>query len=197
VRQFWEERYSEQGLAYGDTPNRFLHSQLHVLPRGGKVLVLGDGEGRNGVWLAQQGMTVTSVDYAEAGVARAKLLAKQRGVKINAICADLADWDWPQDEFDAVVSIYLHFPSELRKSMHERMLAALKPKGVLLMEAFNKAQLNYSSGGPPVEDALFSADELREDFSQANIRLLEESIVELSEGKYHRGEAAVVRLILQ
>ena len=194
-QEFWQARYSEQGLAYGAEPNEFLQQQLHQLQPGMKVLVVGDGEGRNGVWLAQQGMQVTTVDYARAGVERALALASESKLEINAICADLNDWLWPQAEFDAVVSIYLHFPSELRLLMHQRMLTALKPGGQMILEAFNKDQLDYPSGGPPVADALFSAELLAEDFADAEIAQCQESVVELSEGKYHVGPGAVVRLL--
>jgi len=194
-KEFWQARYSEQGSAYGVEPNDFLQQQLHRLLPGSKVLVVGDGEGRNGVWLAQQGMQVTSVDYAQAGVDRALALANESKVEINAICADLNDWSWPQAEFDAVVSIYLHFPSALRPQMHQRMQAALKPGGQLILEAFNKHQLDYPSGGPPLADALFSAELLAQDFAAIDITLCQESVVELNEGRYHVGPGAVVRLL--
>jgi cyclopropane fatty-acyl-phospholipid synthase-like methyltransferase len=197
MKEFWEVRYAEEGLAYGLEPNQFLAAQRQYLQPGMKVLVVGDGEGRNGVWLAQQGLDVTSVDYAQAGIIRAKALATQFNVPLQALCQDLTEWQWPQSEFDAVVSIYLHFPSAIRPRMHAAMLAALKPGGVLIMEAFNKEQLNYHSGGPPDADALFSAILLKQDFGGAEITLLEESVVELNEGKYHVGQGAVVRLILR
>lgn len=195
MKDFWEQRYSEDGLAYGDQPNEFLVSQTSRLTPGKCALVVGDGEGRNGVWLARHGLNVTTVDYARAGVERARALAKENDVSLNAIHADLNHWDWPENSFDYVVSIFLHFPSEIRPSMHEKMLAALKPGGEIIMEAFNKEQLAYPSGGPPVEDALFSADILRSDFADAEIEVLEECVVELNEGKYHVGPGAVVRFI--
>ena len=197
MKEFWQARYSEDGLAYGEHPNKFLQQNISKLSRGGKVLVPGDGEGRNGVWLAEQGYTVTTIDYAQAGVDRANSFAERRGVTINALCADLSEWDWPPEEFDAVVSIFLHFPSTLRPVIHRKMYETLKPGGVLIMEAFTKDQLQYPSGGPPIEDALFSAELLQQDFSHANIETLEESVVELAEGKYHVGPGSVVRLILE
>jgi 2-polyprenyl-3-methyl-5-hydroxy-6-metoxy-1,4-benzoquinol methylase len=195
MKEFWDQRYSEEGSAYGEMPNEFLVTQAERFRPGMSVLVVGDGEGRNGVWLAQQGLDVTSIDYSVAGVQKAQVLAAARDVKLNVICADLNEWAWPQARFDAVVSIYLHFPSVARPQMHARMLEALVPGGVLVMEAFNKAQLEYPSGGPPLEDALFSAELLKQDFVAANIEQCEELVVQLNEGKYHVGPAAVVRLI--
>lgn len=195
MKDFWEQRYSEEGYAYGIAPNGFLSSQAARLAPGMKALVVGDGEGRNGVWLAEQGLDVTSVDYAEAGLKKASGLAASRGVALNTVCTDLNHWDWPVAEFDLVVSIFLHFPSSIRPIMHAHMLAALKSGGLLVMEAFTKEQLNYKSGGPPVEDMLFSRDMLTEEFSNTELLLLEEAVVSLDEGQYHRGDGAVVRLV--
>lgn len=195
MKDFWEQRYSEEGYAYGTAPNAFLSSQAARLAPGMKALVVGDGEGRNGVWLAEQGLAVTSVDYAEAGLNKARGLAASRGVTLHTLCTDLNHWDWPVSEYDLVVSIFLHFPSTIRPVMHAHMLEALKPGGLLIMEAFTKEQLNYKSGGPPVEDMLFSRDMLAEEFSNAELLLLEEVVVSLDEGPYHRGDGAVVRLV--
>ncbi len=197
MKDFWNERYAEPGFAYGTEPNEYLKSRQEWFEPGMKALVVGDGEGRNGVWLASLGVDVTTVDYSQSGVKKAQQLAEDRGVKINAICADLHEWDWPQNEFDIVAAVYLHFPSDVRGRMHEKMLQALKPGGVLVMEAFNQSQLEYNSGGPPVLDMLFSAEALRQDFAQASIIELEEKIVLLDEGPYHSGEGAVVRLFLK
>jgi cyclopropane fatty-acyl-phospholipid synthase-like methyltransferase len=195
LQDFWNERFSEPGYAYGTDANTFLITEAQRLQPGMRVLVVGDGEGRNGVWLAQQDLAVTSVDYSAAGVERARQLAAERGVTLDILCTDMNDWRWPTAHFDAVVSIFVHFPSAMRPALHARMLTALKPGGVLILEAFSKEQLDYPSGGPPVEDALFSADLLLEDFAAADIELCREQVVRLDEGKYHVGPAAVVRLI--
>ncbi len=195
MKGFWDERYAEEGLAYGEEPNVFLTQVVDLINPEGKILVVGDGEGRNGVWLASEGFDVTSVDYSEVAVKKINELAKEHEVNINTICADLNNWDWPREVFDAVVTIYLHFPSESRAAMHGKMLDALKPGGKIIMEAFNKAQLDYPSGGPPVLDMLFSEEELKQDFSKLNIKEAYEKIVYLNEGKYHVGDGAVVRLI--
>jgi cyclopropane fatty-acyl-phospholipid synthase-like methyltransferase len=195
MKDFWNERYTEPGYAYGTDANAFLISEAQRLQPGMRALVVGDGEGRNGVWLAQQGLAVTSVDYSATGVERAHRLAAERGVTLDIHCADMNDWQWPAAHFDAVVSIFVHFPSVVRAAMHGRMLAALRPGGMLIMEAFNRAQLDYPSGGPPSADALFSVEMLLDDFSGADIELCREQVVQLNEGKYHVGPGAVVRLI--
>ncbi|MDH5228848.1 MAG: class I SAM-dependent methyltransferase [Gammaproteobacteria bacterium] len=195
MKDFWNERYSEDGLAYGETPNEYLKQELARFSNLKNVLVVGDGEGRNGVWLAEQGLDVTTVDYSQAGVDRAQALAKKRQVKMASLCEDMSQWQWPQNQFDAVVSIYVHFPPDLRAQIHHYMLQALKPGGFIFMEAFNKNQLNYKSGGPPVEPMLFSEAILRQDFAEADIEFIEESVQKLDEGKYHVGDGAVVRMI--
>ena len=192
---FWDSRYGEEEFAYGISPNTFLTSFKDSFKSGEKVLVIGDGEGRNGVWLAQQGCHVVSVDSSAVGVEKSKKLATDKGVEIEAICADLNDWDWPVSQFDFVVIIYVHFPPDIRALLHEKVAAALKPGGQLIMESFTPEQLNYSSGGPPVQEMLYTAEMMQSDFKELEIQKLEECITDLNEGKYHCGEAAVVRLV--
>lgn len=194
-KSFWETRYAEQGFAYGTEPNAFMVSQQSRFSPGQRVLLIGEGEGRNGVWLARQGLQVTAVDQSEVGLAKAQELAKQNGVSLETICADLTSWVWPEAEYDFVISIFVHFPSSVRRRIHQACLAALKPGGRVIMEAFTPEQLQFSSGGPPVEDMLFQEAEVREDFAGARIEYLESLQTELAEGKYHQGRAAVVRLI--
>lgn len=195
MQEFWEQRYSEKEYAYGVEPNAFLVSQANRLSPGSRVLVVGDGEGRNGVWLAQQGMQVTSVDYSRAGLKKAEMLADAREAAITTECADLTNWNWPVGEYDAVVAIFVHFPSAIRPGIHVGMVNALKPGGLLVLEAFHKDQLQYDSGGPPNEDMLYTAEMLREDVKGPEILLLEEVKTTLAEGRYHNGDAAVVRLL--
>ena len=194
-KTFWNSRYDEEGFAYGTSPNVFLSSFADAFKSGQKVLVIGDGEGRNGVWLAEQGCSVVSVDSSKVGVEKARKLAIDNGVEIEAICADLNDWAWPESAFDFVVIIYVHFPPDLRALLHHKVIAALKPGGQLIMESFTPQQLNYTSGGPPVLEMLYTAEMMQDDFKFLEIQQLEECITELNEGKYHCGEGAVVRLV--
>jgi cyclopropane fatty-acyl-phospholipid synthase-like methyltransferase len=195
LREFWDNRYAEPGYAYGTHPNAFLVSSKQHLKPGMKALAVADGEGRNGVWLAQQGLDVLSVDRSNVGVRKTRELAEARRVPIRTECVELTAWEWPRDEFDVVVAIFIHFPPEHRTRMHRAMLAALKPGGLLILEAFTPEQLNYKSGGPPVREMLYTAAMLRQDLSDGAIAMLEETLTDLDEGRYHRGRAAVVRLL--
>ena len=192
---FWNSRYAEDGFAYGLSPNVFLASYADSFKAGKKVLVIGDGEGRNGVWLAEQGCDVVSVDSSSVGVEKAKQLAAEKGVEIDARCADLNEWDWPESAFDFVVIIYVHFPPNVREALHHKVIAALKPGGQLIMESFTPEQLNYSSGGPPVLEMLYTAEMMESDFKLLETQHIEECITDLNEGKYHCGEGAVIRLV--
>lgn len=197
MSEFWNARFSEPGFAYGTEPNAFLASQKQNLKPGLKALAVADGEGRNGVWLAQQGLDVLSVDGSEVGLRKAQELATSRGVSIRTELAELTGWKWSAQEFDLVVAIFIHFMPEFRPRMHASMLRALKPGGVLIMEAFTPKQLEYKTGGPPVKEMLYTADMLREEFKAGEILQLEEILTGLNEGPYHRGTAAVVRLIVK
>lgn len=199
--KFWDDRYREADYAYGVVPNQFLIGQQHRLKPGMKALAVGDGEGRNGVWLASQGLQVLSVDLSLLGIAKAQKLATQQGVQLQTECADLTTWNWLQAEYDVVVSIYLHFAPNVREQMHQSMLKALKPGGLLLLEAFNPDQIqyqrDYNSGGPPVLEMLYNPQMLRQDFSGGEILELTETDTELREGQYHHGRASVIRMVLQ
>jgi SAM-dependent methyltransferase len=198
TRSFWNERYSGETFAYGEAPNEFLYAQQERFRSGMRALVPGDGEGRNGVWLAEQGLDVTTVDLSDVGQRKAQRLAAERKVSITTVHADLTRWTWPVARFDVVVSIFLHLPSSVRRVVHRAMLAALRPGGLLVIEAFRPEQLAYkekhgSSGGPPVEDMLFTPEMLREDFEGAEALELEALDVDMGSDGPHRGLTAVVR----
>ncbi len=197
MRDFWNQRFSGSGYTYGTQPNAFLVSQKKYIKPGMNALAVADGEGRNGVWLAQQGLEVMSVDGSEVGLRKAQELAKHCGISICTEWADLTAWKWPEKKFDLVVAIFIHFPPEHRARMHKKMLGALKPGGVLIMEAFTPAQLQFKTGGPAVPEMLYTAEMLRKDFLEAEILQLEEALTELEEGAGHRGRASVVTLVLK
>ena len=195
MSEFWDSRFAGRDYAYGTEPNAFLAQRQPLLNTGATALAVADGEGRNGVWLAQQGLRVLAVDSSSVGLAKAQQLARARGVSLTTELADLLTWEWPQAQYDYVVAIFIHFMPAHRQRMHRAMLHALKPSGVLILEAFHPDQLNYRSGGPPVGEMLYTEEMLRADFAGAEILLVDETTTELAEGLYHRGPAAVVRLI--
>lgn len=198
---FWNQRYAEPGFAYGTEPNAFLASQHGRLRPGMMALAVADGEGRNGVWLACQGLDVLSVDASEVGQRKTREFAAQRGVRVRTEQADLAHWQWPVARFDLVAAIYAHFPPDIRPAMHRAMYEALAPGGILVLEAFGPQQLNFQSGGPRTPEMLYTVALLRADL--ANVAPtpaylhLEETLTELDEGRYHRGRAAVLRALVQ
>lgn len=195
----WDQRYAVPDYIYGTEPNAFLVSvvrdpSLGFRP-GTRALAVGDGEGRNGVWLAEQGFEVQSVDGSAVASAKAQRLAEQRGVRLTYTVTDLRSWDWPRAEFDLVAAIFIHFLPGDRARMHAAMWQALRPGGLLVLEAFAPEQLAYQTGGPPVREMLYTAETLRADFTGAELLRLEPRVADLSEGTYHRGRAAVVRLV--
>ena len=194
---FWDERYAGEAFAYGTTPNDFLVDSVGYLPEGGRILLPGDGEGRNSVWLAEQGFYPTAVDFSVSGLEKARNLAATRGVTIDTVQADLTEWDWPTAAFDAVVAIFVHLPPAHRQRVHRAMLAALRPGGCLRLEAYTPAQLDYGTGGPPVEEMLYPREALEADFHEARILSLQETVRPVHEGRYHFGEGAVVQLVAE
>ncbi|MFT3917344.1 MAG: methyltransferase domain-containing protein [Anaeromyxobacteraceae bacterium] len=189
----WDERFSKDGYLYGTQPNRWLEAQAARLAPGGRVLCLGEGEGRNAVYLAGRGHRVDAVDSSPVGLAKARALAEDHRVTIATTVADLAVHEPDERAYDTVVLVYVHLPPTLRPAVHARAAAALRKGGLLVLEAFTPAQLAFTSGGPKQPDWLFTAAMLREDFPGLAWDPLLEEELELDEGPGHRGRAAIVR----
>ena len=190
----WDQRYADSEFFYGTEPNDFLREALAHLPRG-DVLCLGDGEGRNGVWLAEQGLRVTSVDQSAVGMQKAAALAARRQVLLTTDVADLAAFDLGVASWHAVVSIFCHLPSALRRSVHARVVRALHPGGVVLLEAYTPAQLGRGTGGPSDADMLPTLALLRAEFAGLDVLVGVERERAVLEGKGHRGASSVVQFV--
>ncbi len=192
----WDARFSVDGYVYGTAPNAFLASQAHRLRPGMSALAVADGEGRNGVWLAEQGLDVLSVDASPAALDKARALAAARGVKLRTELADLAGWDWGEARFDLVAAIFIQFADPpLRDAIFAGMQRALKPGGLLLLQGYRTEQLDYGSGGPPVAEQLYTADLLRDAFAGLRILHLGEHDSVINEGQGHSGMSALVDLV--
>ena len=192
---FWDEKYAGAAYRYGTNPNAFLTEQAALVAAGSHVMAVGDGEGRNGVWLAEQGHRVVSVDASPRALQKAAKLALDRGVGLTTICADLTAWSWPKAHYDASVAIFLHVPSRQRPALHRAMLESVLPGGLVILEAFARGQLAWGTGGPIDPDLLYDAASLRADFEGAKILVLRERLTRLAEGRAHDGPAVVVSLV--
>ncbi|HEX8609250.1 MAG TPA: class I SAM-dependent methyltransferase, partial [Pedobacter sp.] len=185
----WNERYSEQGFAYGTKPNDFLQANIESLTKG-KTLCLAEGEGRNAVFLAMHGFDVTAVDLSSVGLEKSRRLADENGVAIKTIVADLSDFEIEENFWDTIVSIWAHVPAIVRRSLHTKVVAGLKPKGTFLLEAYTPKQVEFGTGGPKI-DMTMSLEMLRQELSPLRFEISREIEREVQEGKYHNGHSAV------
>jgi SAM-dependent methyltransferase len=190
----WDERYRHEGFAYGTEPNDFLKEVRDRLPSTGRALCLAEGEGRNAVYLAQQGFEVTAMDGSKVGLEKAKGLASQRGVSIHTVVADLNDFEIEPAAFDAVVLIWCHLAQPLRSRIHRAAVAGLRPGGAFVLESYTPKQLEYKTGGPPTVELLQRLDDLRPDVSPLRLDMAREIEREVHEGRLHRGHSAVVQV---
>ena len=194
----WDERYNEAEYIFGTEPNDFLREVFHNIPAGGKVLCLAEGEGRNAVFLAEQGYTVTAMDMSEVGLNKALKLAQERGVQITTQVADLADYDFGEGQWDSIVSIWAHLPELVRQHVHAQITPALKPDGVFILEAYTEQQLTMDAiGGPPAtqKERFGSLTILRAELTDLDeITGIEKQRI-ISEGKRHQGLSAVVQYV--
>ncbi|RTE66964.1 class I SAM-dependent methyltransferase [Amphritea opalescens] len=192
----WDQRYSDKEFVYGTQANDFLKSEYARIPKGGRVLCLAEGEGRNAVFLAQQGYEVTAVDQSSVGLQKAERLANESGVSISTIVADLVDYDIGHDQWDGIVSIAAHLPAWLRKKVHGQVKGALKNNGVFILEAYTERHLEMTGvGGPPDKAMLMALVELEDELKGLDFIVAAEVERDISEGKYHQGESAVVQIV--
>lgn len=190
----WNRRYSESGYAYGKEPNAFLAAHFAKIPKG-KVLVLADGEGRNGVFLALQGYAVTSVDWSIVGLEKARALAKEKQVALTAVLCDLEAFQIQPNEWSGIVSIFCHLPKSLRQSVHRACVQGLQDGGVFLLEAYSPKQLQFGTGGPKTEELLMRLDDVKSELDGLSFELAHEIERDVIEGKYHIGRASVIQII--
>lgn len=189
----WDARYAEDGFAYGTEPNDFVLEVESRIPKG-RVLCIGDGQGRNGVYLASRGFEVTSLDQSRVGMEKAALLATERGVALATLVRDLDGWDFEPKGWSGIVSIFCHLPSELRRRVHRAAASALGAGGVFVLEAYGPEQLAYKTGGPTTRDLLVTLDDLRGDLEGLDLEVLENKVRLVHEGRFHNGQSAVVRV---
>ncbi len=197
---FWDQQFSPAEFKYGTDANQFLRQQATRLTPGARVLLPGDGEGRNSVWLAERGFQVTAMDSSQVGLDKAQRLAAQKGVTVEGIHADLADWVPTPASVDAVVLTFVHLPEALRALVHQQLVHALRTGGLLILEAFHPLQLGKASGGPKVAAMLYTLALLRSDLQA----MLDHDLIEvlawegedqLNEGPGHQGLAHLTRYV--
>ena len=193
--QDWEQRYASTDQLFEDTPSELLRSHQPLLHAGMTALAIGDGEGRNGVWLAEQGLDVLSVDISPTALARAQARAECHGVTIRTRCVDVMEWNWPENTFDLITCIFVHLPAALRSRLHESMRKALKPAGLVMIEGFDQQQLQYDSGGPRHPDLLYDEATLRQEFADCRIMLTEQRPTEVWMAGQYQGQGSVIHFI--
>ena len=192
---FWDERYSSEEYVYGVEPNQFFKRVLDKIPVPGKLLLPGEGEGRNAVYAAKLGWLVDAFDQSTNAKKKALKLAEINDVIINYSVVDLRNFTPTINYYHAAATIFVHFNSEVRSVFHHKIINSLKPGGRLILESFSKNQLGKNSGGPQAFEMLYSLNDVVNDFKELKTILLEEKNVFLNEGDKHKGEASVIRYI--
>ena len=190
----WDERYSSDEYAYGITPNLFFKEQLDKL-KPGKILMLAEGEGRNGVYAAKNNWLVDAVDFSEQARGKALKLAAQEGVKLNYIVANLIEFTPNNEYYDAVGVVFLHLNNKERDVIFPKAIESLKKGGLIVIEVFSKKVPQSYKGGPRDQELLYNVDDMKELFKELEPILLEEKTTEIYEGEYHKGDAIVIRFV--
>jgi Methyltransferase domain len=195
----WDDRYSQEGFSYGTEPNDYLKSVAAStlnMPTGARVLMLADGEGRNGVFMAERGFDVTCVDLSAVGLQKAQALASSRGVTVETIVTDLGTYEFGVDRWDCVVGISSQLPPAIRERVLSLIPPSVKPNGYVVFEGYTPDQLNYKTGGPPSADMMYSSEIFSKAFGNVlDVLQNQELVRDVCEGDCHTGKAAVVQFV--
>jgi SAM-dependent methyltransferase len=192
----WDQRYSTGEYIFGTDPAAFLTRHTDVLDPGAEALVVADGEGRNSVFLAEQGLHVTAMDVSDVGVAKARRLAVERGVTVDFRVADIMEWEWEPDAFDLVVAVFIQFlDPRQRPTVFDGMQRTLRQGGRLLLHGYRPEQIQYATGGPSDPAHLYDEALLAEGFSEMEIEVLDSYDTTITEGAGHAGMSALIDLI--
>ena len=192
----WNRRFQKDGYIFGTEPNEYLRQHAPLWQPGSRVLSVADGEGRNSVWLARQGMIVDAFDISEVGVQKAAKLAEAAGVAVAFGVSDCDGWPWPAAAYDGIAAIFVQFADPpMRARLFANMIRALKPGGILILQGYAPKQLEYKTGGPPLLSHLYTADMLKSAFATLAVLELREYEADLTEGTQHCGRSAVIGLV--
>jgi len=194
MKEFWDARYDTDQFVYGTEPNRFLAEELVKL-QPGRILLPGEGEGRNALFAASIGWSVDAMDQSRTAAKKALQLANDKNLNINYMVSAIETFTFKKELYDVVAPVFVHLAPTLRNLFHARIVDALRPGGKIILEAFHKSQLGRSSGGPQSEAMLYDRKMLLEDFSSLEVVQMQELVTELNEGIFHRGRAHVLRYI--
>lgn len=192
---FWNDRYAAADLVYGEAPNEFLASVKDRLPRQGRALDIGAGEGRNALFLASLGLEVLAVDQSEVGMQKAQRLAGQRSLSLQTRAADLSNFSAAPGSFDVISSIFVHLPASLRAAVHDGVRSWLRPGGLFVLEAYAPDQLQRDTGGPKDPALLASLDTVLSELRGLDILHQAALLRNVTEGRFHSGEASVIQVL--
>jgi 2-polyprenyl-3-methyl-5-hydroxy-6-metoxy-1,4-benzoquinol methylase len=193
---FWDQKYGREEFLFGTAPNAYLASQQDLIHPGMRALAVADGEGRNSVWLARQGLCVDAFDVSSVAVAKARRLASEAQVAVEFHVADCDAWDWKPSCYDIVAAIFVQFADPaLRARMFANIISTLKPGGILILQGYTPKQLEYKTGGPGVLENLYTEEMLRRELSALDIVELRIYDADLNEGTQHAGRSALVGLV--
>ena len=194
--EHWNSRFDRADYIFGTAPNEYLASQSRYLVEGRRILMVADGEGRNSVWCAQQGMRVDAFDLSPVAVEKAKRLATERGVQVNYQVSGIDDWSWEPDTYDVVAAIFVQFATpRMRARLFANCLQTLRPGGIFILQGYTPKQLEFKTGGPPVLEHLYTEPMLRDAFSSIEILEMRSYEAEINEGAYHAGMSALVGMV--
>jgi tellurite methyltransferase len=176
AERYWDERYGQEEGVPERGPAAFLVDQRHLLPPRGRALDVAMGTGRNALYLASLGYEVTGIDVSGVAVERCQQEASHRGLRVEAVHADLESYGLPQEAYDIVINFYY-----LQRDLAPQLEGALRPSGILVFESFTTEQRQFG-WGPQNDEFLLRPGELRSLFPALEVLVYREGIAESDRG---------------
>lgn len=190
----WDQRFDSDEYKYGKDPNEFLKNNFTVIPKG-NVLCVGEGEGRNAVFLAKNGYHVTALDYSITGLKKVEVLAKENNVDIELIHSDVTKYNFKHNQWHGVISIFCHIHKDFRKNLNQNCVKSLLTNGIFFLEGYSPNQLKYQTGGPKDKDLLMNLTEVKNELKGLDFIISHEIKREIYEGSMHNGLSSVIQII--
>jgi len=190
----WDDKYNTEEYIFGTRPNRFLVECVSGLTPG-NALSLGEGEGRNAIYLAGLGFEVTAVDLSVYAIKKAQRLAQQNGQTLTTLHSDLNDYVIAPGQWDVVLCFFVHILPEERARMHRQVVKGLRPGGVYILEGFSPDQLKYAKRGPDNPGQLYDLQTIRDELTGLEFTISRQIERLLDDSEPEQGVCAVTQVM--
>lgn len=197
TKKQWDKNFSNGKYIYGEDPNEFVKQMSGKIPPNSNIACLAEGEGRNAVFLAEQGHHIVAYDQSKVGLDKANQLAEKNNVNIKTETIDLTKECVPQGEYDAAILVFGHVLKKDQQFLFQNLLNSVRSGGHVLFEVYSEKQINYKTGGPGHVEALYDPVDILKFIDQHQVLHFYYGETERYEGLNHTGLGHVIQVVIK